>query len=127
MVQAEDLRNIETNLEDDFNIDQAFKRVFGNHPLYNAIAWNYMCDGSRERGVVTEAFYGPTTESMAPYARSRFREPQYAGVQFWALYARWLAPSYKHVADWRKDMVRHIINIMIKFSISSIKAISVRS
>jgi len=108
---TEDLGSISTTLPQEFNIDQAFLRVFGQHPLFNAIAWDYMLNGIRSEFVIKEAFYGPSDQGLVEYAQARKRRPIAVGPQFWMLYAQWMAPSYQHIAQWRMDILTHIETI----------------
>ena len=106
---------VSIELDRAFVIDAAVRRVFANHPLVNAIMWEYFCDGERGRAVIEEAFFGPSERIVSVIQRRR-RIPAGAPTQFWKLYQKWMAPSEKQISDWSLDLVHHIIDINRTYS-----------
>ena len=84
-----------------FTIDNAVLRVFAQHPLINAICWDYFCAGYQTEDIIKLSVYSSPGNSII--AR-RFVTPDDAKRVFWKLYRTWFTPSHSQVTSWKVDI-----------------------
>ena len=101
---------VQTSLEPTFSIDHLVSDVFSKHPLYNAIMWDYFCNGDFGAEIITQAFYG-IDKAIAPILATRLKTPEAQVVRFWELYAKYMIPPKNLVYAWHSDLLEEIVRL----------------
>ena len=100
-----ELGDIRTELSAGFDLDVTIQRIYAQHPLRNAIAWDYFANSTQNMAVGLQSVFGITDEVLMPIVRERMREPKDIPLQFWYIHQTWSLPSMKQISTWRKDLV----------------------